>query len=79
MGHEIVTNYGRPENSKYDHVRHETMRLRPIGYGYFHINRSQRDPQKCGVCGEEITELPVVRFINKKPVHKECFLKDARG
>lgn len=72
MNHQQMTGYGLPENTKYDRERHAKMRLRPIGYGYFMVNRTIDTPI-CEACGEEV-ENPV-RFINKRPYHKECFLK----
>lgn len=72
------TGHGRPEATKYDRVRHESMKLRPIGYGYFPVNRTLSSKPICCVCEVEIDE-PLVRFINKKPCHRKCFLKDAKG
>lgn len=70
---EKITGAGRPEPTTYDKVRHESMKLRPIGYGYFHVNRSF-STVTCNGCGNEINGL-VGYYINKKPYHRECFLK----
>lgn len=67
-----ITGYGRPENTNYDRARHGSMKLKPIGYGYFHTNRTI-DKVFCELCKNEV-ENPV-RFINKRPYHKECFDK----
>ena len=66
-----VTGAGKPEPTAYDRARHGKMRLRPIGYGYFHINRSEIPAAICGKCGAEV-ENPV-RFHNKIPYHVECY------
>ena len=65
-----VTGAGKPEPTAYDRARHGKMRLRPIGYGYFHINRTKEEVL-CGKCGAEV-ENPV-RFHNGIPYHKECY------
>jgi hypothetical protein len=72
MDSSTLTGHGRPENTSYDRSRHEKMRLKPMGYGYFHINRTLAEPTICEGCGNEVSNP--VRFINKKPYHKECFL-----
>jgi len=68
-----VTWHGRPEPTQYDRDRHAKMKLRPIGYGYFSVNRSLPEALLCELCKQEV-ENPV-RFINKKPYHRECYLK----
>jgi hypothetical protein len=66
-----VTGAHKPENTAYDKARHAKMRLKPIGYGYFHINRSEIEPPICEGCKQEV-ENPV-RFHNRKPYHVECY------
>lgn len=67
-----VTYYGRPEPTAYDRDRHAKMRLRPIGYGYHHVNRTF-ESVCCERCKQEITENSVRYTINKKEYHRECF------
>lgn len=71
MDHSNVTGYAKPEPTAYDRNRHSKMRLRPIGYGYFHVNRSEIEVPVCEGCGAEV-ENPV-RFHNHKPYHIECY------
>lgn len=73
MDSSALTGRGRPENTDYDRNRHAKMRLRPISYGFFAINRSIPKAPVCEGCGAEV-ENPV-RFHNKKPYHKECYNK----
>jgi hypothetical protein len=71
MDTSALTGGYRPENTAYDRARHAKMKLRPIGYGYFHINRSEIETPKCEGCGAEV-ENPV-RFHNRRPYHVECY------
>lgn len=65
-----ITGAGRPEPTNYDRQRHAKMNLRPIGYGFFPVNRTI-DPILCGKCFNEIQNP--TRFHNGKPYHVECY------
>lgn len=67
---EKITGAGNPEPTTYDRVRHESMKLRPIGYGFFPVNRTIDIPI-CGLCKQECPNP--VRFHNGKPYHQECY------
>lgn len=72
MDASAITGHGKPENTSYDRARHAKMRLRPIAYGHFMVNRILQETPLCEGCKLEI-EKPTY-FINKRPYHEECFL-----
>lgn len=69
-----ITYQGKPESTAYDRARHAKMKLRSIGYGYHHVNRTLNGLPVCAGCGNEIEHQAVRYSINKEPYHKECFL-----
>ena len=70
----IITGHGKPESTAYDQARHAKMNLKPIGYGYHHVNRTLSGLPVCEGFGNEIEHNPVKYSINKRLYHKECFL-----